>query len=151
MEIERKFLASEIPFDLNDFEKQEIKQAYISTDPAIRLRKCNDQYILTIKGKGHIEREEFEFELTDMQFQNLWHKIETKVVSKIRYFIPIDNDLVAEIDIYDEQLTGLATIEVEFETKLEATNFVPPEWFGPDVTYDTRYKNSSLSQFGIPK
>jgi len=36
--------------------------------------------------------------------------------------------------------------EVEFETEEEANTFVPPEWFGEDVTFSTKYHNSTLSQ-----
>lgn len=35
--------------------------------------------------------------------------------------------------------------EVEFETEEEANAFVPPEWFGRDVTYSGEYQNSRLS------
>ena len=35
--------------------------------------------------------------------------------------------------------------EVEFETEDEAVNFVPPEWFGEDVSGNFHYTNSFLS------
>jgi len=40
----------------------------------------------------------------------------------------------------------LRLAEVEFETEEEANAFVPPEWFGEDVTYSTEYHNSTLSR-----
>ena len=40
----------------------------------------------------------------------------------------------------------LVLAEVEFETEEEANTFVPPEWFGEDVTFSTKYHNSTLSQ-----
>ena len=35
---------------------------------------------------------------------------------------------------------------LEFETEEEANSFQPPEWFGEDVTFSTKYHNSTLSQ-----
>ena len=37
-------------------------------------------------------------------------------------------------------------VEVEFESVEQANSFVPPEWFGDDVTNDKRYHNSYLSK-----
>ena len=45
-----------------------------------------------------------------------------------------------------ERLPRLVLAEVEFETEEEANTFVPPEWFGEDVTFSTKYHNSTLSQ-----
>ena len=41
MEIERKFLVSAIPDKLESYNIKEIEQAYISTNPTIRIRKSN--------------------------------------------------------------------------------------------------------------
>ncbi len=151
MEIERKFLVKVLPNDLESYECINVTQAYISTDPVIRLRNSNDEkYVLTLKSKGHLVREEIEFPLTKEQFLNLWSKIETKVVTKKRYLIPLGGNLIAELDIYSDYLDGLTTVEVEFPSAVEAENFCPPSWFGQDVTHDSRYKNSSLSLYGVP-
>ncbi len=151
MEIEKKFLVKEIPINLSNYECLNLTQAYVSTDPVIRLRNNNDdEYFLTLKSKGHLMREEIEFPLTKEQFLNLWPKIESKVVVKKRYLIPLDRELTAELDIYEEFLDGLVTVEVEFSSQLEAENFNPPSWFGKDVTHDSRYKNSSLALYGTP-
>lgn len=151
MEIEKKFLLKEVPKDLNKYTCLNLVQAYISTDPVIRLRNNNNEkYFLTLKSKGHLVREEIEFPLTKEQFLNLWSKVESRVISKKRYLIPLDNYLTAELDIYDDFLEGLTTVEVEFKSELEAERFLPPNWFGEDVTHDSRYKNSSLALYGIP-
>lgn len=151
MEIERKFLLKSLPSNLDNYECLNLTQAYISTDPVIRLRNNNnEQYFLTLKSKGHLVREEIEFPLTKEQFLNLWPKIESNVITKKRYLIPLDSNLTAELDIYGDSLEGLTTVEVEFPSKTDAENFCPPDWFGQDVTHDSRYKNSSLSLYGIP-
>lgn len=47
MEIERKFLISELPDNLNNYKCREIEQGYLCTNPVIRVRKDNDNYYLT--------------------------------------------------------------------------------------------------------
>ena len=151
MEIEKKYLTTNIPFDLDKFSKTEIQQSYISTDPVIRIRKSDENYFLTFKGSGEISREEFETLITKNQYENLLKTAETKVISKTRYFIPLNDGLTAETDIYYGELKGLITTEVEFKTQTECDSFVAPSWFGKDISSDNRYKNSSLSRFGLPK
>ena len=51
-----------------------------------------------------------------------------------------------ELDVFEGALAPLVLAEVEFETEEEANTFVPPEWFGEDVTFSTKYHNSTLSQ-----
>lgn len=151
MEIERKFLVKEIPENLDKFEKREIIQGYISIDPTIRLRKSNDEYFLTVKSKGHLKREEMEFPLTREQFENLWPKVDSSTIYKTRYNIPLENNLIAELDIYHKNLEGLLTVEVEFDSEKDSEKFIPPHWFGKDVTHDSRYKNSNVAVYGVPK
>lgn len=151
MEIEKKFLVKVIPLQLEQYTKKEISQTYISTDPTIRIRKSNSEFILTIKGKGSVAREEFELNISERQYNKLAAKAETPFIIKTRYVIPIGNKLYAELDEYHSQLQGLYTVEVEFSTISEAEAFIPPSWFGKDVSNDKRYKNTSLSLNGIPK
>ncbi len=151
MEIEKKFLVKSLPDNIAEYKSAEIEQSYISTDPTIRLRRKDDKYILTVKGKGQLAREEFELELSKSQYAALLKKADAPAVIKTRYFIPLAQPLIAELDIYHGSLDGLYTVEVEFSSVAEAEDFVPPEWFGKDVTYDKRYKNTSLSVNGIPK
>lgn len=144
MEIEKKFLCSD--FDLSGYKFKNIEQSYISTFPTIRIRKMDDEYILTIKGKGHLEREEHELNITKDEYENLLLKIEHNTIKKKRYYIALDNYLTAELDVYFDNLLGLKTVEVEFKTVFDANNFTPPSWFLDDVTYDKKYKNSNLAK-----
>ena len=54
MEIERKFLVKKLPEDLEQYPFSTISQAYVSTDPVIRVRQKDESYILTIKGEGFL-------------------------------------------------------------------------------------------------
>ena len=50
------------------------------------------------------------------------------------------------MDVFHGSLAPLVLAEVEFPTVEEANAFVPPDWFGADVTMDGRYHNSYLSR-----
>lgn len=151
MEIERKFLTKEIPFDITKYPYKQISQAYISFSPTIRIRQSNEDYILTVKGKGHLAREEFELPLSKEDYDRLFLKTEGTPVIKKRYLVPVAGDLTAEVDIYEGELEGLITTEVEFPSLEEAEAFAAPEWFGKDVSEEKAYKNTSLSLYGMPK
>ena len=112
MEIERKFLTKHIPFDITKYPYKQISQAYISFSPTIRIRQSNADYILTVKGKGHLAREEFELPLSKEDYDKLFLKTEGTPVNKKRYLVPIDGCLTAEVDIYEGELEGLMTTEV---------------------------------------
>lgn len=149
-EIERKFLVKEMPADLDKYEKKYIRQAYISLKPVMRLRQQDDEYIFTFKGLGTIKRLEFEYPLTKEEFETLWNKIESNVIEKTRYLIPIDDSTTAELDIYEKEFDGFENVEVEFKTEEAAKAFKAPEWFGKEVTEDKHYSNSYMSIFGNP-
>lgn len=151
MEIERKFLVKKVPEDLEKYKKSSLEQGYISTSPTIRIRRHDDRYILTCKGKGTLSREEFELDITESKFYHLKTKVEGNWIKKTRYFIPIENNLTIELDIFDEPFAPLVYAEVEFPDEATAKAFIPPEWFGEDVTYQTGYSNAALSKKVLSK
>ena len=140
-EIERKFLVKEIPNNLQQYKCYKIKQGYISTNPTIRLRQRDDEYILTVKSSGIMKKLEYELPITEEQFNNLWEKVEG---------IPLKDNLVAELDIYGADLSNFANVEVEFNSTKDAILFTPPDWFGQEVTQNKRYSNASLAKYGLP-
>lgn len=150
-EIERKFLIASLPEDLEKTERHRITQSYVSRNPTIRIRKWDDEYVLTVKGGGLLKRAEFEMELSEEQFENLKTKSEDGIIDKMRYIYPINDALIAEIDIYFGHLDGFMNVEVEFPDEKTALLFDPPAWFGDEITGDKRYTNSFLSKFGVPK
>ena len=142
-EIERKFLVKEIP-DLNAYPYKCLEQGYLSVNPVVRVRKEDDTYYLTYKGKGFLEREEYNLPLNEDSYINLVAKTDGKIIRKKRYLIPYENHTI-ELDIFEGELAPLILAEVEFETVEEATSFVPPSWFGEDVTGNKNYTNASLA------
>lgn len=146
MEIERKFLPLQLPEDLDRFEMHRIEQGYLNTDPVIRIRRADDDYYLTYKSRGLLAREEYNLPLNAESYRHLKPKADGRVIEKRRYLIPLDDRLTVELDVFEGDLAPLILAEVEFESEEEANAFVPPKWLGKDVTYDTRYHNSTMSR-----
>ena len=146
MEIERKYLIKTLPEDLAQYPYKEIEQGYLNTDPEVRIRRSNDTYTLTYKGKGLMVREEYNLPLTKEAFCHLKEKIDGRLTTKRRYLIPPPPHYTIELDVFSGDLAPLQLAEVEFETEEEANSFIPPSWFGEDVTFSKKYHNSTLSQ-----
>lgn len=145
MEIERKYLLKELP-DLGNFEHHKIEQAYLCTGPVVRVRREDENYYMTYKGSGMMSREEYNLALTKESYEHLKAKADGNIISKIRYLIPLEGTkLVAEVDVFEEPFAPLILAEVEFESEEAANTFIPPAWFGEDVTFDGRYHNSYMS------
>ena len=145
MEIERKFLVLNVPKDLNQYSVHRIEQAYLCTEPVLRIRRKDDAYILTYKGAGFLVREEHEFPLTEEAYRHLLEKADGNRIAKDRYCIPYMGYTI-ELDVFDVPFAPLVLAEVEFSTEEEANNFTPPDWFGEEVTYDPSYTNAAMSR-----
>ena len=52
MEIERKYLIKKLPEDLAQYPYMEMEQAYLCTEPVVRVRKEGEDYVLTYKSNG---------------------------------------------------------------------------------------------------
>ena len=151
MEIERKFLIRTLPDSLDRYPYHIIEQAYIWTNPVIRIRRQDDSYILTCKGSGMLSREECNIPMSKDSYEHLLAKTEGCRISKRRCLIPLTETLTAELDIFSGDHDGLVMAEVEFPDEKTAEDFIAPSWFGQDVTYDPRYHNSWLSTHpGVP-
>lgn len=149
MEIERKYLVRKLPENLEQYNKKEIAQGYLCTEPVVRIRRSNDDYYMTYKGDGLMVREEYNLPLTKEAYDHLRPKIDGLLIAKTRYLIPLDGKLTAELDVFEEDLNGLVIVEVEFNSVEEANAFHAPDWFGEDVTNSGKYHNSYLSQHGL--
>ncbi len=147
MEIERKFTIKSLPENLSSYPCRLIEQAYLNTDPVIRVRREDDTFYLTYKGKGLLAREEYNLPLNEQAYYHLLEKADGVIISKKRYVIPIeDTSLCVELDIFEKPFAPLIIAEVEFPDKETAEAFVPLDWFSQDVTNDPAYHNSNLSR-----
>lgn len=145
MEIERKFTIKKLPDNLEAYPFHIIQQAYLNTDPVIRIRCQDDDYYVTYKGKGLMAREEYNLPLNRASYEHLLLKSDGNIISKKRYLIPL-KPYTIELDIFDHPFAPLIIAEVEFPNVEEAEHFLPPDWFDQDVTNDPAYHNSNLSR-----
>ncbi len=152
-EIERKFLVTNLPPEIENYPRNEILQGYleISEDGTEkRVRSKGGRYTHTVKSEGGLSREEAEKEITEEEFMLHWPKTGSKRVQKVRYDIEYEGYLI-ELDIYSGELEGLIVAEVEFESEEHSASFDPPNWFGLEITEDHRYKNKNLALYGMPE
>ena len=163
MEIERKFTVRKLPDNLDSYPFHIIEQAYLNTDPVVRIRREDDAFYLTYKGKGMMAREEYNLPLNKDSYYHLLEKADGNIISKKRYLIPLKNpqftgrntqppegySLTIELDVFAKPFAPLIMAEVEFGSKIAAETFLPPDWFLEDVTYDPAYHNSYLSKLDL--
>lgn len=150
MEIERKYKINnlqDLPPNYRSFPCHAIEQAYLCTDPVVRVRREDDSYYLTYKGKGLLAREEYNLPLTRESYGHLLKKADGLILTKVRWLLPVEGrtDLTIELDVFSGCYEGLILAEVEFPTIEDADSFTPPDWFGEDVTFSGLYQNSRLS------
>lgn len=153
MEIERKFLVSALPADLDRHPSSEIRQGYLAIaedGTEVRLRHRDGTAVLTVKSGGQLARVEEELPLDPGAFERLWPLTEGRRVEKVRHLVPAGDGLTIELDVYTGDLAGLVVAEVEFPSEADARAFEPPEWLGEDVTADKRFKNQRLATDGAP-
>ncbi len=137
IEFEKTYLIKFLPKDLTKSPHKEILDIYLPEDdphPLLRLRQSGDKFEITRKDKinnDNTEQKEFTIVLTREQFAAL-AKVEGKRVHKIRYYYPYEK-YTAEIDLFLDELAGLAIAEVEFSTSTEKASFSMPEFCLRDV------------------
>ncbi len=148
---------------------EEIWQGYLVADrsAAIRVRGRGSGvevvWTLTVKAPmaaltkgdgaevpvGSVRRE-VEIALTAGQAEELLELCEERIVTKSRSLIALKDainnaELWAEVDFFTGRWAGLVMVEVEFSSADQLRNFVPPQWFGRDVTSDPRFTNAGLA------
>jgi adenylate cyclase len=150
IERERRFLVAALPDDLPPGEH--IVQGYLVTGPpaSVRVRRRGDHHVLTIKAGAGLARTEIERDLDPAEFDALWDVATDLRIDKHRHLVPLDGDLTAELDLFGGDLDGRRIVEVEFDDDESAAAFVPPGWFGREVTDDGRYTNAQLARHGWP-
>lgn len=155
MEIERKFLADPSGLDLSLYRKKEMSQGYVSTDPVIRIRRSDGDYILTVKNGGLLVREEFETPLSAEQYEKLSRKVEGIFLSKTRYLIPVaateetERDAGSQTPCKDirkdtDADEGMGEVPYADEAMREASDAGEDMQEDPDVGEDSRKKQYTI-------
>jgi CYTH domain-containing protein len=117
----------------------------------VRVRIDDDGAVLTVKAGSGLRRTEVEVPLDDADADALWAHTEGRRIEKRRHQCAIGADeLVAEVDLFDGALDGLAVVEVEFPDAATAAGFEPPAWFGREVTGEAGWSNADLARSGPP-
>ncbi|MDC7219756.1 MAG: CYTH domain-containing protein [Spirochaetales bacterium] len=156
LEIERKFLIKDLPNNYKEFDSVKISQTYLSrpgVPPVLRVRQYGEQYLLTVKKRDEENPMicgEVEITIEKTEYEALKTMGEGRVIEKTRYYIPWEG-LTVELDIFEEQLSGLILAEIEFPSKEQADRTSPPDWFGEEVTGNIQYSNNNLAQKGLPR
>jgi CYTH domain-containing protein len=141
IELERTFLAKYIPKDLAGCKSKEIFDIYIPKNkehPTIRMRKNGEKFEMTKKepvhGTDSSHQEEQTIILTEEEFKEI-SKIGGKELRKRRYYYPY-KDKFAEVDVFQDLLSGLVVVDFEFETMEEKDAFIAPDFCSKEVTQE---------------
>ena len=160
VEIERKFLLRGDPASgLGSDTGEHLRQGYLAIDQAVevRVRIGSESAAVTVKAGHGGARTEVEMPITADEAEELWIHTVGRRIDKTRYRIDLEGAGlerradVAEVDIYHGSLAGLFVAEVEFATESSAAQFVPPHWFGRELTGDDRWSNAHLARHGLPQ
>ena len=145
-EIERKFLVNSAKWSRMG-EGTKMVQGYLSTDVerTIRVRIAGKKAFLTIKGKPvGIKRVEMEYEIPVSDAKVLLKMCKNSPVEKTRY-LEKRGDVVWEIDEFAGVNRGLLLAEVELKDENQQVDL--PNWIEREVSNDSRYFNSYLTQY----
>ena len=155
LEIERKFVPAVQPAADLLGPGIAMRQGYLAEehDVNVRVRIVERTAMLTVKAGTGLTRTEVEVPISLDQAEALWPHTMGRRVDKTRHRVELgDSGPVAEVDVYAGVLSGLCTVEVEFESEAAATAFIAPTWFGREVTGDVAWTNAALARTGrVPR
>lgn len=155
LEIERKFLLPTYPEHLIREgglvvrSEHAIDQTYLALheDQELRVRRIENlrtgevQYTHTFKRGFGLSREEVEVSISEGLYAQITGIHRAVPLTKRRVTAEWGKHTV-EIDVYDQ--IDFIVLEVEFDSEEDARAFVPPAWFGPDISTDKRYSNKKV-------
>ncbi len=109
-----------------------------------RIRYTNGIATITAKGRRFgATANEYEWPV-ETEIYNSLPLDELPKVEKTRHYWRGDDDLLWEVDEYQEPIAGLIIAEVELED--EEQNVILPTWVGLELTYLPGWSNASLSR-----
>lgn len=146
-EIERKFLVVGDGW-MQAPRVRAIAQGYLAADPAsVRIRIQDGAATLTIKGEAEgLVRDEFEYRIPLADAEAMLRLCPEPPIVKKRHEI-VHAGKLWQVDVFEGALSGLVIAEIELEHADEVITL--PDWIGREVTYDRRYRNSSLIRNGL--
>lgn len=150
IELEKTFLLKNIPENLKNYKSKEVLDIYIprsAEHPILRIRKNGDVFELTKKApvnKNDASEQSEETIILTKEEYLYFSTLEGKRVRKVRYYYPVDNK-IAEIDIFLDDLEGLALVDVEFNSVKEKQSFIMPDFCLVDVTQEKAFAGGILA------
>lgn len=155
LEIERKYLLTEDPRKLIEdgvisfLHEQRIEQTYtaMDKDEELRVRRIVDvntkkvSFTHTFKRGVGLAREEVEYEINESLYTQIMKAFGYIPLTKNRITAKY-GDITVEIDIYDQ--VNFTVVEVEFNSMEAADTFVPPAWFGEEISFNKTYSNKAV-------
>jgi len=140
-EIEKTYLLKSLPLIIKEIKPIELLDLYVpenSDHPKLRLRKKGQQYEITKKNLKDETDMSVQIEqtipLTHEEFKAL-AKSSAKSVRKLRY-TTIINGVRMDIDLFLDNLYGLALVDFEFNSNDQKNSFVAPDFILTDVTQE---------------
>ena len=146
LEIERKFLMDGFPIGLEIISEVDIEQGYVSTEPEVRIRKAVDrntgreEFRMTLKGEGTLTRNEIETSITSDFYYDTVDFLEVNMIQKDykKYKLGQWKFEVAHVDPGTDNAFFYG--EIEFPTEEDAKDFIVPNYFGREITFNEDYK-----------
>jgi CYTH domain-containing protein len=155
VELERRWVSNSIPADLV-VEVETIIDLYV-TDSQLRLREATFRSgaapMRRLTRKVDLDpttRLMTSIYLPEKEFRQFARVLPGTEIRKLRHRLaPIDG-VAPLIDEFQGTLKGLLVAEVEFASRDLLVQYVPPSYFGAEITSDERYRGGSLAQTGLP-
>jgi len=149
-EIEEKYLITSDSWRPLVDETTTISQTYLIGTRTITIRtriESNRPAVLCIKLAERADgTPEYEWPIPRW-VARICSRLHSRSLSKHRHRIAWEG-LTIEVDEFLGRLAGLIVAEVELPTYDH--QYTKPDWFGSNVTTDTRYKNARLVKNGLP-
>ena len=146
IEIERKFLVKNDLWKNNSVTGINYRQGYLNHDGncSVRVRTEGQKANLNIKSATlGIHRQEFEYSIPLDEANELLDLFCSSTVRKKRYKISFA-ERIWEIDVFEEDNSGLIVAEVELNSTDEEIQL--PPWVGDEVSAIKRYYNTELAK-----
>lgn len=120
----RNFRFDSYPFNLDRCKKVEIEEGYV-VEPCIIVQKVDDEcfYVTNFE-------DEMKTKIGYVPY-SFFIKNSTCVTNKTRYYVPLDNERVCNLDFYHG--SDLKIASVEFKDIDDSEFFYPPVWFGEEI------------------
>ena len=147
VEYERKFLLKDRKILKINLSSMHICQSYLDIGQTEkRIRKVdNKRFFFTEKDGLGNNRREREKEISREEYEYfISHFAKGKPIEKYRTVVNLDGTKSCEINTFVSP-KPINLIEVEFDSERAMQTFIPPKWFGREVTSEENYYNYNIA------